>query len=53
MSLTLWSNAGRHEAIISEDEKIVWRSGLVHTSRGAAKRAAMKKAAELKAPANA
>jgi hypothetical protein len=47
MTLTLWSNSGRHEFLIRDGETIVARSGLVHPSRAAAKRAAMKAAAAL------
>lgn len=47
MTLTLWSNAGRHEFIIRENEAIVARSGLIYPNRGAAKRAALAKAATL------
>lgn len=47
MTLTLWSNAGRHEFIIRKDGKIIASSGLIYPNRSAAKRAAMKKAETL------
>lgn len=43
MTLTIWSNGGRHEFLIrNEAGEIVVRSGLVYSNRAAAKRAAMK-----------
>jgi quercetin dioxygenase-like cupin family protein len=47
MTLTLWSNNSKHEFIIRDGDTIVARSGLVHSTRAAAKRAAMKAAAAL------
>ena len=47
MSLTLWSNAGRHEFLLYCGDRLVARSGLVFPNRAAAKRAAFAKAATL------
>jgi hypothetical protein len=37
MTCTFWSNAGKHEWIISDGDKIVHRSGLIFKSKSAAK----------------
>jgi hypothetical protein len=37
MTYVIWSNAGKHEWIVSEGEEIVQRSGLIFNSRSAAK----------------
>ena len=42
LTYTIWSNAGRHEFIIRCGETIIRRSGLIFTSRAAAKRAMVK-----------
>ena len=47
MSLTLWSNAGRHEFLIYVGDTLAARSGLIYPNRAAAKRAALKAAAAL------
>ena len=42
LTYTIWSNSGRHEFIIRCGETIIRRSGLIYTSRAAAKRAMLK-----------
>lgn len=47
MTLTLWSNAGKHEFLLYRGDRLIARSGLVHPNRASAKRAALAKAATL------
>lgn len=42
MTYTIWGNGGRFEYIVREDGEITLRSGMVFTSRAAAKRAMLK-----------
>lgn len=45
MTYTIWSNGGRFEWILRDGETIVKRSGMIFTTRAAAKRALMKEVA--------
>jgi hypothetical protein len=42
MRYTIWSNGGKFEWILWNGEHIASRSGLIHNSHGAAKRAMLK-----------
>lgn len=45
MTYTIWSNSGKHEYLVYEGSAVILRSGLVFTTRAAAKRAMLKELA--------